>query len=150
MTAADSDERSVLPAFVADRSDLLEEVVKFAITGGSGLVANLALLYVLVETGTIPERYAAIVSTLTVLLGSFALTNWWVFTDADASNSQSGLLKRGLSYYGIMGVGKLVNYGIYLGLLAVDVWYPLAWFVGSALVFFGTFSMNRLLWYRTD
>jgi len=48
-----------------------------------------------------------------------------------------------------MIAGKAVNYGRYLLRIAAGVPYALAWIAGSAIVFFGTFTANRVVWTRT-
>jgi putative flippase GtrA len=131
---------------VADVRQVAREVVRFAVVGGTGLVANMALLIGFVELFALPEEVAAILSTLLVLVGGFVATNWWVFANVEGRDTTRGLMKRGGSYYVIMLTGKGVNYGIYLLLLSVDVWYPVAWLLGSVTVFIGTFSLNRRVW----
>lgn len=131
-----------------NHSVLFKQVIRFAVVGGTGLIANILLLVLFVEMLNIAERLAAIYSTLIVLIGGFIATNWWVFTGKD-NNSANTLLKRGSSYYTIMLTSKLVNYGIYSVLISIDIWYPLAWATGSVCVFLATFSLNRLVWYKT-
>lgn len=132
-------------------SDALEtarEAVRFAVIGGTGLLANTAILMLLVEVVQVSEIIAAIFSTLLVLAGGFIATNWWVFASVDNGNTTKGLLKRSSSYYAVMLTGKIINYGIYLILLSFNIWYPLAWFFGSITVFAGTFISNRFIWYK--
>jgi putative flippase GtrA len=122
----------------------IEELVHFGLTGASGLVANVLLLSVFVEIGRVSEPVAAVLSTGTVMFGTFLLTDRWVF---DTYETRSGSwLRRVGSYYGVMVTAKGINYGIYLLLLRLDVRYQVAWIVGSVLVFAGTFSVNRFLW----
>lgn len=134
----------------ATTPDRYIQLFRFGITGGAGLVANLVLLSVIVEILGFHEAYAAILSTSIVLLGGFILTNWWVFSSIDSKDSPKGLMKRGISYYAIMLSGKGINYIIYLILLSYDIWYLMAWIIGSFLVFIGTFSANRFIWYRAE
>lgn len=124
------------------------EAVRFAVIGGAGLVVNTVTLILLVEVVQVPEKIAAIFSTLLVLGGGFIATNWWVFASVNKTNTTEGLLKRGSSYYTVMLTGKAINYGIYVILLSFNIWYPLAWFFGSVTVFAGTFMSNRLIWYK--
>lgn len=124
----------------------IREVIRFAAVGGTGLMANIALLMFFVEMMLLSERLAAILSTFLVLIGGFVATNWWVFVERNNDSTILGVIKRGGSYYLIMSLGKALNYVIYLGFLAVDIWYPLAWFLGSILVFAATFSLNRFVW----
>ena len=107
------------------------------------MVVNVALMAALVETGLLSPPVAAIASTLAVLIGGYLTLHLWVFKDRDASG---GHLTRAPAYYVVMLTGKAANYVLFLGLLAVGVWYPLAWVLGSAVVFVGTFSANRWLW----
>jgi putative flippase GtrA len=132
-------------------SDTLEtarEAIRFAVIGGTGLLVNTATLILLVEVVQVPEKIAAIFSTLLILGGGFIATNWWVFESINKTNTTKGLLKRGSSYYAVMLTGKAINYGIYVVLLSFNIWYPLAWFMGSLTVFVGTFLSNRLIWYK--
>lgn len=127
---------------------LVAEIVKYGITGFSGLVANLLLLSLFVETEVFSKSIAALVSMSLVLLGSFVLTDRWVFTEPIGSHSTVGPAHRGSAYYAVMLGGKGLNYALYLLLLEGNVWYPVAWVVGSVIAFFGTFSVNRILWHR--
>lgn len=125
----------------------IREVIRFGFVGGSGFIANALVLIILVELLFIPEYLAAIISAMLVLSGSFIATNEWVFKRI-GTKTKNSLLKRGIGYYIIMLTAKAVNYIIYLFLLSIDVWYPIAWIIGSAAVFVGTFSLNRLMWDR--
>lgn len=127
---------------------VVHEAVRFAFVGGTGFIANIALLMGFVELLFVQEELAAILSTLLVLAGGFIAMNWWVFANAKNSNSYHGLMKRGGSYYAIMLTGKAINYGIYLLLLSLNIWYPLAWLLGSMAVFIGTFTLNRGVWHK--
>lgn len=124
------------------------EAIRFAVVGGTGLVVNTATLILLVEVIHVPETIAAVFSTLLILGGGFIATNWWVFASVDKRNTAEGLLKRGSSYYAVMLTGKAINYGIYIILLSFNIWYPVAWFLGSLSVFLGTFISNRLIWHN--
>jgi|AntDeeMetageno50_2_1112565.scaffolds.fasta_scaffold00116_14 putative flippase GtrA len=125
-----------------------KELVRSAAVGVTGLMMNVAFMMLFVEVFQVYEEIAAIYSTILVLVGGFIATNWWVFTEVDNRHNTDRLLKRGSSYYGIMLTSKLINYGIYLGLISIKVWYPLSWLIGSISVFIFTFSLNRLVWYN--
>lgn len=125
-------------------STFVRQGVKFAITGGSGLVANLALLSLLVELTSFPEEYAAIISTGIVLIGSFLLTDYWVFSNI--GNDATTTKQRGVGYFTVMIAGKMANYALYLLFLSLGISYQAAWLIGSIFVFSLTFSTNHLLW----
>lgn len=138
--------RSLVERATANQS--LLEFLRYGITGGAGLVLNLACLTLLVEVGGLPEEFAAVISVTLALLATFLSTERWVFTSYSASQ-QDTVLRRAPMYYVTMIAGKGVNYVIYLALIGAGVWYPLSWALGSVLVFFGTFLTNRYIWRRT-
>jgi putative flippase GtrA len=125
----------------------IAELVRFGFIGGAGFISNLLLLILLVELLFIPEYLAAIISAILVLLGTFLATNKWVFKNSQ-TKTKIALLKRGVGYYTIMLIAKAINYIIYVFLLSIDVWYPIAWIIGSVFVFAGTFILNRSMWNR--
>jgi putative flippase GtrA len=124
----------------------IREVIRFAAVGGTGLIANIAILMFLIEILFFSEQFAAVLSTLFVLIGGFISTNWWVFAERKNDSTILGVIKRSGSYFLIMSLGKALNYVIYLGFIEANVWYPVAWFLASVLVFIGTFFFNRLVW----
>lgn len=124
------------------------EVVRFMLVGVAGLAANISLLVAFVEVFTISQKAAAILSTILTLFLTFFMTDEWVFENMRGNDNKKLRLKRGGSYYVVMLLGKLFNYGIYLLLISVSVWYPIAWSAGSLIVFIGTFTLNRTIWYN--
>lgn len=121
---------------------------RYGITGGAGLVINLGLLFVLVEYAEMRESIAALLSSGITLSVTFIATENWVFLLYQSDGRQT-TLKRAPLYYLVMVAGKGVNYGIYILLLSLEVWYPVAWLIGSVTVFGGTFLVNRFVWHRT-
>lgn len=128
---------------VRERS--VKEIIRFGFVGSAGFMLNVLLLILLVELLFVPEHLAAIISAILVLSGTFIATNEWVFKAIPTKN-KGDLIKRGVSYYIIMLTAKSVNYVIYIVLLSIGIWYPVAWIIGSVAVFVGTFSLNRLMW----
>ncbi|MFW6194802.1 MAG: GtrA family protein [Halobacteriota archaeon] len=126
--------------------NLVQQITRYAITGGSGLLANLILLGLLVEVFLVSEVYAGLVSTSFVLFGTFVVTEKFVFKDENTRNDLKAIAFRGGSYYLVMATGKLINYGLYIVFIGIGIWYILSWVLGSVIVFVGTFSANRILW----
>lgn len=124
---------------------LARQLLRYGVTGGTGLLFNLALLAVLVELAGVPATWGPILSTSAAFGLTFLLTERWVFGRFRSPDART-VAGRATAYYGVMAAGKLLNYGIYLLLLGWAVPYLLAWVVGSVLVFFGTFAANRYLW----
>jgi putative flippase GtrA len=126
----------------------IKQGFRYGITGGAGLVINLGFLFVLVEYAEMSELIAAVLSSGITLSLTFIATEHWVFALYESDGRQT-TLKRAPLYYLVMVAGKGVNYGIYIILLSLEVWYPVAWLIGSVTVFGGTFLMNRFVWHRT-
>lgn len=124
------------------------ELVRYGAKGTLTTTLNVGLMAALVELLGFEPALAAIVSTCTLLVLGYTLMNRWVFADAPTPDGAREHLRRGVAYYGVILSGKGINYALFLGLLAVGVWYPAAWLIGSVTVFFGTFTANRWVWKR--
>ena len=131
-----------------DPGTLAGQVLRYGATGAAGLAVNVALLVVLVDGLGYSPVWSPIVSTGTALSLTLVATQVWVFARHEASDRRS-LAVRAPSYYLVMVIGKALNYGIYLPLYDAGVPYPVAWVIGSAVVFLGTFAANRFVWVRT-
>jgi putative flippase GtrA len=127
---------------------MINQLVRYGITSLSGLTLNLLLLSALVEVARMGEIIAAVVSTVVTLLITFSGVERWVFSRQQAQ-SRRIIIKRASAYYLIMAVGKAINIMIYSILLWLNIWYPIAWLIGSGMVFGGTFVMNRYFWNKT-
>lgn len=130
---------------MAERREVLS-LARYGVTGAAGLALNTGLLVAIVEIGGVPETPAAVLSAAVTLAATFALTDRWVFANSSGGSTTSRLWR----YYATMVSGKAVNFGIYVVLVGLDVWYPFAWVVGSVVVFFGTFLANRATWRRVE
>lgn len=126
----------------------IKQGFRYGITGGAGLVINLGILFVLVEYAEITESIAAVLSSGITLSLTFIATENWVFALYQSDGRQT-TFKRVPLYYLVMVAGKGANYGIYILLLSLEVWYPVAWLIGSVTIVGGTFLANRFVWYRT-
>lgn len=120
-------------------------VLRYGLSSGVGLVVNVLLLVVFVEAVGLPASLAPVASLAVALTVTLVLVDRWVFPRFGVDDLRSAA-ERGSAYYLTMGAGKLVNYVIYLVLTAVGVPYPLAWVVGTGIVFAGTFLANRRIW----
>ncbi|QLD84795.1 GtrA family protein [Natronomonas halophila] len=127
---------------------MIVQLLRYGISSLGGLIFNLLLLSALVEIADVGEIPAAVVSAGIALLLTFALNQGWVFSQYQAKSKQV-LAKRASFYYIIMIGGKSANIVIYSVLLKLNIWYPLAWVIGSGIVFGVTFLLNRNIWTRT-
>lgn len=127
-------------------SEYLASMLRYGVKGAGATVANVTLMSGFVELAGLRPAVAAIVSTCLLLVVGYVVMNKWVFRDAQTPDSH---LRRGIQYYAVILSGKGVNYVLFVGLLSVGVWYPLAWVLGSGVAFLGTFTGNRYLWEGT-
>jgi putative flippase GtrA len=131
-----------------DPPGVVGQLLRYGMTGGAGLLVNVGLLVVLVDLLQFSPVWSPLVSTGVALTLTLFVTERWVFARYGAEDGRA-LATRAPGYYLVMIAGKAANYGIYLLLLATGVPYALAWVIGSAIVFFGTFTANRFVWRRT-
>jgi putative flippase GtrA len=133
---------------VPDPRTLAGQILRYGTTGAAGLAVNVSLLVVLVDVLGYSPVWSPAVSTAVALSLTLVATQVWVFARHEAGDRRS-LAARAPSYYLVMVVGKALNYGIYLPLYDAGVAYPVAWVIGSVVVFFGTFAANRFVWIHT-
>lgn len=122
------------------------EVFRYGLKGGAFVALNITAQILLVESGLLSPPIAAAVSTAAMPLLGYVAMNRFVFPDAGAVTGWR-YLKRFGQYYAVNLLSKVFNYGIFLGLYAIGVWYPLAYLIGAAAVFLATFTINRWLWH---
>ena len=128
---------------------MIKQLVRYGVTSIGGLIFNLLLLSALVEVAGVDEISAAMVSAGITLLLTFAVVQGWVFNGYQVQ-SRKTIVKRASMYYLIMIISKAVNLVIYSLLVWLNIWYPIAWLIGSGTVFSGTFIMNRYIWTKTS
>lgn len=122
--------------------DIARQMVRYGIKGGVATLINVGLMALLVEVLGVGETWAPIISTLILIpTYGYPVMNRFVFKTADGFD-----LPRLGKYTATIFAGNAVNYGLYVGLLSVGVWYPVAWIIGGVIVFLGTFSVNRHIW----
>lgn len=126
---------------------ICNQVVRYVLASSVGLGTNLGIMTGLVELAALAPPHAAAISTATVLLIFYTVTDRWVFANGSHPTTARGHLRRAASYWGVILGGKAINYAIFLVLVSTGVWYQIAWVLGAALTFAGTFTANRWLWH---
>lgn len=89
----------------------LEEFIKFAFVGGSGVVVNMGLLYILTRYFGIRLEIASPIAIEVSILSNFTLNNIWTFKKRDTHVTFWGRIFR---YHLVTGLAGLVNYGVLL------------------------------------
>ncbi|MDF1497983.1 MAG: GtrA family protein [Patescibacteria group bacterium] len=119
---------------------------KFCIVGGSGVIVNLGLLFVLVEYFYLGENLAWLIAILASILNNFLWNNAFTYNDR-RSNSHNETMRR-IVYYYLISLGvMLFNFAIYKIGISWGFYYILSAFMG---IFFSTFLnfalINKLVW----
>lgn len=127
----------------------LGEPIAWGLKSVGGLLLNLALLTVWVESGLLSAELAIFPNWLLISVLGYLFTDRVVFTDGSSPVGWLATGRRYLSMQGVMAVSKALNYGIYVALLWLDVPYQLAWAIGAVVTFGVSFIGNRFLWTRT-
>jgi dolichol-phosphate mannosyltransferase len=92
-------------------SKKLEEFIKFAIVGGSGVVVNMGLLFILTRFLSIRLEIASPIAIEVSILSNFFLNNLWTFKKR---NTHVTFRSRIFRYHLVTGLAGIVNYLVLL------------------------------------
>ena len=87
--------------------DRLVEFIKFAIVGGSGVLVNMGLFFVLTRWIQLKIAWASPIAIEVSILSNFLLNNIWTFRKRDTYVS---FLPRVLRYHLVTGLAGIINY----------------------------------------
>ena len=128
------------------QTEKLEEFLKFAIVGGSGVIVNMGCFFLLTRYAGLKIEYASPIAIEVSILTNFFLNNIWTFRKR---NTKVGLASRILRYHLVTGLAGLVNYGILLLLAKVFGMHDLiANLIGIIIGTFINFFLNSFWTWR--
>jgi dolichol-phosphate mannosyltransferase len=128
------------------QTEKLEEFLKFAIVGGSGVVVNMGCFFILTRYVKLNIEIASPIAIEVSILTNFLLNNAWTFRKR---NTRVGLASRIFRYHLVTGLAGLVNYGILLLLAKVFGVHDLvANLIGIMVGTFINFFLNSLWTWR--
>jgi len=111
------------------RRILHSRILKFGIVGGSGVLVNMGVLYVLTEFAEIPYYIASPLAIELSLLSNFFLNLFWTWKDRVGGRSLSGKLLR--YHIGAAGTAFLFNYSLLIILTGwLGIYYLLSNLIG--------------------
>ena len=106
-------------------------IYRFIISGGTGMVVNLIVLYTLTEFAGIWYLYSTTLGWILGVLASFILQKSWTFEDSSADVAA----RQATKYFALQGLDALLNAGgMYLLVSVLGVWYILAQILLGALI----------------
>ncbi len=120
--------------------DLLGQLTRFGLTGGSALIINVALLYLLTEYAGIWYLASSIISFLCAFAFNFTVSKYWVFKSGDAAKIKKQLpLQLGVNVINL-GINTILLHSFveYIGL-----WYVSAQIIASILIACESFFVYR-------
>ena len=91
------------------KTEKLEEFLKFAVVGGSGVIVNMGCFFLLTRYAGLKIEFASPIAIEVSILTNFFLNNTWTFRKR---NTKVRLAGRILRYHLVTGLAGLVNYGI--------------------------------------
>lgn len=117
----------------------IDRLVKFSLVGLSGVLVNEGFLWAFVEFFGWDKVFSNILATELAILNNFTWNDIWTFRDL----KNKPLLKRLVSFHVAALSGALVQWAIYVILMAVGVHYLLANLIGIVVSFIVRFAVNR-------
>lgn len=124
----------------------VQELLRYGLKGGAFVALNVSVQIILAEIGGLSPAIAAALSTAAMPLLGYIAMNRFVFPTAERVTGRTHL-KRFAQYYGVNMTSKVANYILFLVLLTIGIWYPLAYVLGAGVVFVASFGANRWLWH---
>jgi len=123
-------------------SKKLEEFIKFAIVGGSGVFVNMGLLYILTRFFSIRLEIASPIAIEVSILSNFTLNNLWTFKKR---NTHVTFWTRLFRYHLVTGLAGIVNYLVLLLLVnSFGLHDMLSNLIGILIGTIITYSLNSL------
>ena len=123
-------------------SKKLEEFIKFAIVGGSGVVVNMGLLFILTRFLSVRLEIASPIAIEVSILTNFTLNNLWTFKKR---NTHVPFWTRLFRYHLVTGLAGIVNYLVLLLLVnSFGLHDMISNLIGILIGTIITYSLNSL------
>ena len=123
-------------------SKKLVEFIKFAIVGGSGVVVNMGLLFILTRYLSVRLEIASPIAIEVSILSNFTLNNLWTFSKR---NTPVPFWTRLFRYHLVTGLPGAVNYLVLLLLVnSFGLHDMISNMIGILIGTFITYTLNSL------
>jgi len=128
------------------KSKRLEELFKFGVVGGSGVLVNMGLLFILTRFLSIRLEIASPIAIELSILSNFFLNNLWTFRKRD---THVPFRSRLLRYHLVSGLAGIVNYLVLILLVKTFGLHDmLSNLIGIVIGTFINYSLNSLWTWR--
>jgi dolichol-phosphate mannosyltransferase len=120
----------------------LEEFIKFAVVGGSGVVVNMGLLFILTRLLSVRLEIASPIAIEVSILTNFTLNNLWTFKKRE---THVPFWSRFFRYHLVTGLAGVVNYLVLLLLVnSFGLHDMISNLIGILIGTFITYTLNSL------
>lgn len=119
---------------------------KFCLVGGSGVIVNLGVLFVLVEFFSLGENTAWLIAVVLSIFSNFILNNIFTYGDKK-SPGRNESIRRLLFFYGTSLLGMLLNFIVYRSTINLGLHYMPAALLGIlAATFLNFYLATKVVW----
>lgn len=105
-----------------------DRLIKFCIVGGTGVIVNTGVLFLLTDVFHITYMISSIFAIELAILWNFFLNNIWTFKK---STNKSSIGTKILKFHGVSIIGALINWGILV--LFTDVIFHLYYIISNLI-----------------
>jgi len=123
-----------------------ERFLKFCLVGGTGVIVNTGILFLLTTTFGIEYKISSIFAIQIAIITNFILNNIWTFKK---STNESHTLTKFFKFEGISLIGALINWGILVGLTEfAGMYYLFSNLIGIIIATGWNYLMNVLFTWK--
>lgn len=124
------------------RTGELRRFIKFCLVGGSGVLVNMGLLWLLTEAAGLPYLLSSAISIETAIISNFTLNDFFTFPDRRSPTIRSSL-NRLLKFNLVCLGGLAINLGVLWLLTDIfGVYYLISNLVGIAVAVLWNYTIN--------
>ena len=125
------------------RSGELARFIKFCLVGGSGVVVNLGILWLLTDFGGVNDKLSSALAIETSIITNFILNNYFTFADRRPQGVR-GFFACLLRFNVVSLAGAGINWGIYVLLTSLSgIYYVVAQAIGIAVAMLWNYLVNN-------
>lgn len=140
----------------------LKRLIKFGIVGGSGVLVNMGIFYILNEFFLIDYSISGIIAIELSIINNFSWNHLWTWRDRKTEKTKTvvllgfssrwnSFLLRLVKYHMVAGISGLVNYGVLRLLVDGLVWNKyLSNLIGIGMAMAINFIINHKWTFRKE
>lgn len=121
----------------------LELFLRYAIAGGMAAVADLIIVWSLVEYAHLHPFLAGAVSIFFGISINFSISRYWSF------KSKGPLVKEFLTFLTVAAIGTAINYGTFVACIGlIHLWYMAAKVIAIVIAWAWNYTLNRRVTFK--